>query len=49
VYQASGALVISQRLTSTAQVISLKGLASGMYYVQVKNGAHLTRKKVMKL
>jgi hypothetical protein len=48
VYNATGALLINQRLTNTTQAISLKGLASGVYYVQVYNGGKITTEKVLK-
>ncbi|MFC0771629.1 RICIN domain-containing protein [Terrimonas alba] len=48
IFNANGALVIRQRLTNNTQSISLKGLAAGLYYVQVRNGAQLVNKKVMK-
>ncbi|MCU7549444.1 alginate lyase family protein [Chitinophagaceae bacterium LB-8] len=48
VYNASGALVIKRRLTSNTQVISIKGLSAGIYYVQVKNGEYMTGEKVIK-
>jgi hypothetical protein len=48
VYNASGALVLNQRLANATQTISLKGLASGIYNVQVKNGTQITSEKVVK-
>ena len=47
-FNANGALVLSQRLTNNTQRISLKGLAAGLYYVQVRNGVQLVNKKIMK-
>jgi hypothetical protein len=48
VYNATGALLINQRLSNTTQAISVKGLASGVYYVQVNNRGKITTEKVLK-
>jgi fibronectin type 3 domain-containing protein/regulation of enolase protein 1 (concanavalin A-like superfamily) len=48
-YHANGAMVLSQRLTNATQAISLKGLAAGMYYVQVRNGNQQISQKIIKL
>jgi hypothetical protein len=47
-YHANGAMVLSQRLTNATQAISLKGLAAGMYYVQVRNGNQQMSQKIIK-
>jgi hypothetical protein len=47
-YNANGALILRQSLTNNTQNISLRGLAAGLYYVQVRNGAQLVNKKIMK-
>jgi hypothetical protein len=47
-YNSTGVLVMNQRLTNNTQTISLKALAAGVYYVQVKNGAQITTEKVVK-
>jgi hypothetical protein len=48
VYNASGAIVLSQRLTSSAYSISAKGLTAGIYYVVVRNGDQVTTHKIVK-
>jgi hypothetical protein len=48
VYNASGALVLSQRLTSSTCSISAKGLRAGIYYVVVSNGDQVTTHKIIK-
>jgi hypothetical protein len=47
-FNANGATVLNQRLTNASQAISLKGLTTGLYYVQVRNGAQLTTEKIVK-
>jgi hypothetical protein len=47
-YNANGAMIMNQRLTNTTQSISLRGLAAGLYYVQVKNGKYMSTEKVIK-
>ena len=47
-YNSNGALIVSKKLTNTTSNISLKGLAAGVYYVQVKNEAQLTIQKIVK-
>ncbi|MCU7550226.1 RICIN domain-containing protein [Chitinophagaceae bacterium LB-8] len=47
-YHANGAMVLSQRLTNATQAISLKGLAAGIYYVQVRNGNQQMYQKIIK-
>lgn len=47
-FNINGMLVISLRLTNTTQTISLKGLAAGLYHVQIRNGDQLVNKKVVK-
>jgi hypothetical protein len=47
-YNSKGALIVSKNLTTTTSTISLKGLAAGMYYVQVKNGEQITIQKIVK-
>jgi hypothetical protein len=48
VYNASGALVLSQRLTNSTYSISAKGLTAGIYYVVVSNGDQVTTHKIIK-
>jgi len=48
VYNALGEIMQSARLTNLRQDISLKGLAVGMYYVQVKSGDQIFTKKIVK-
>jgi hypothetical protein len=48
VYNASGILVVNQRLTNINQAISVKGLAAGVYYIHVKNGGQQTTHKFIK-
>ena len=49
VYNAQGMLVQHVLLVKTNQGISLSGLAAGIYFVHVKNGLEITRKKIVKL
>ncbi|MCU7552738.1 alginate lyase family protein [Chitinophagaceae bacterium LB-8] len=48
VYNTNGAVVYTKRLTSLTQALSLKELASGIYYVRVNNGGKITTEKIMK-
>lgn len=45
---AYGAVVGSFRLTNTAQEISMKGMAAGIYFIKVKNGQQLFTQKIIK-
>jgi hypothetical protein len=49
VYNSLGMLVRTTKLASTNQSISFNGLAAGMYFVHVKNGSELIKKKIVKL
>jgi hypothetical protein len=48
VYNVNGVVVYTKSLTSLTQTLSLKGLASGMYYVQVNNGGKVNTEKIHK-
>ncbi|MCU7547965.1 pectinesterase family protein [Chitinophagaceae bacterium LB-8] len=48
VYNASGAMVLSQRLTNSSYSIPAKGLKAGIYYVVVRNGERITTHKIVK-
>jgi hypothetical protein len=47
-FNANGAIVLNQRLTNATQAISLKGLTTGLYFVQVRNGNQQITQKVIK-
>ncbi len=49
IYNSLGMLVRTTKLTTTSQGVSLNGLAAGMYFVHVKNGTELIKKKIVKL
>ncbi len=48
VYNASGALLLSHRLTNSTYSLSAKGLRAGIYYVVVSNGEQVTTHKIIK-
>lgn len=48
VYDATGTLLRSQRMTGNTGIISLKGLAAGVYYVQIENGLKTIGQKIIK-
>jgi hypothetical protein len=48
VYDANGKIVLSHRMTNSTKTISVKSLASGVYYVQIRNGKNVTTQKVVK-
>lgn len=48
-YNEYGVLVASYSLTKLSQEISLKGMASGVYFVNVKNGDSFLTQKMIKL
>jgi hypothetical protein len=48
VFNISGVMVSSQRLTNSPQTLSLNGLPAGMYYVQVDNGTQRSTYKIIK-
>jgi hypothetical protein len=47
-YDANGKLVISKKLTSFNSHVSLKGIAAGVYYIQIKNASKTTTGKIIK-
>ncbi|WP_375434835.1 T9SS type A sorting domain-containing protein [uncultured Hymenobacter sp.] len=47
-YNATGAVVLSQTLTDNANIISLESLPTGIYYAQVLSGQQITREKIVK-
>jgi len=47
-YNSSGAIVISKKLTKSTTTISMKSLAAGVYFVQVWDGQHTVKKKIVK-
>jgi hypothetical protein len=48
VFDANGKIVLSERMTNSAKTFSVKSLASGVYYVQVRNGKNITTQKIVK-
>jgi hypothetical protein len=48
VYNNLGALVHAERLTNVTQTISMQGYTPGIYYIQVRNGAKLISKQIVK-
>jgi hypothetical protein len=48
VYNNLGALVHAERLTNVTQNISMQQYTPGMYYIQVRNGAKLISKQIVK-
>jgi hypothetical protein len=48
VYNANGQIVLNDRMTNNAKTISVKSLASGVYYVQVRNCREVITRKVVK-
>lgn len=48
VYNALGDRVRSVRLITGKQEVSLKGLAAGIYFVNIQNGGQIVRKKIVK-
>ena len=47
-FNGNGSMVRTYRLNSLNQIVSLKELAAGIYYVQVRNGVQLVTRKVIK-
>lgn len=47
-YNATGAIVLAQHLTSSVTTISTDTLPAGVYYVQVVNGRQITTEKLVK-
>jgi hypothetical protein len=48
-YNQKGMLVKTVRMAGTSEVISVRGLAAGLYYVQIQNRGVLITKKLVKL
>jgi hypothetical protein len=48
VYNNLGALVHTERLTRVTQRISMQKYTPGVYYIQVRNGAKLISKQIVK-
>jgi hypothetical protein len=48
VYNANGKIVLSDRMINNTKTIAVKSLASGVYYVQVRNGKKITTQKIVK-
>jgi hypothetical protein len=48
VYDANGKIVLSGRMINDTKTISMKSLASGVYYVQIRNGKNVTTQKIVK-
>jgi autotransporter-associated beta strand protein len=48
VYDATGKIVLSDRMTNNTKTISVKSLAAGVYYVQIRNGKSVTTQKIVK-
>jgi hypothetical protein len=47
-YDATGTLLLSQRMTSNPGIISLKNLSSGVYHLQIGNGSKTFVEKIIK-
>jgi len=48
VYDVNGKIVLSDHMTNNTKTISMKSLASGVYYVQIRNGKNVTTQKIVK-
>jgi len=48
VYNATGILLLSQRMIGNAAIISFKGLSAGVYFLQIDNGAKIIGEKIIK-
>ncbi|OQP46263.1 hypothetical protein A4H97_31375 [Niastella yeongjuensis] len=48
VYSLRGELLLTQRLTTATQTISLQSLSTGIYQVEVRNGKTITTKQIIK-
>jgi hypothetical protein len=47
-FDASGKIVLSDRITNSTETISVKSLALGVYYMQIRNGDNVTMHKIIK-
>jgi hypothetical protein len=48
-YNSSGVLVRTDRLTNTTMELSVKTLPAGVYYLIIRNGETMTIRKVIRL